>query len=106
MNSTISTPGARFLCMELSNIYLITPFTDPSQYEYLWIPTWAIPDDIMDEYKLQTLIHKGRILLEIRTGMYGLPQSGCFAYIKLIKHLADDGYHPTGYTLGLFRHAT
>jgi hypothetical protein len=106
MNSTISTPGAGFFCMDLSNFYLITPFTDPSQYEYLWIPTWAIPEDIMDEYKLQPLIHKGRILVEIQSGMYGLPQSGRFAYIKLIKHLADDGYHPTGYTPGLFRHAT
>jgi hypothetical protein len=38
--------------------------------------------------------------------MYGLPQSGRFAYIKLIKHLADNSYHPTGHTPGLFRHAT
>jgi hypothetical protein len=43
LNSTISTPGARFFCIDLANFYLITPITDPSQYEYLWIPTWAIP---------------------------------------------------------------
>ena len=106
LNSTISTPGAKFFCIDLANFYLITPFTTPSQYEYLWIPTWAIPPDIMTEYNLAPLIHNGRILVEIRTGMYGLPQSGRFAYIKLIKHLADDGYHPTGHTPGLFRHAT
>jgi hypothetical protein len=106
LNSTISTPGAKFFCIDLANFYLITPFTDPSQYEYLWIPTWAIPSDIMQEYNLKPLIHKDRILVEIRTGMYGLPQSGRFAYIKLIKHLADDGYHPTGHTPGLFRHVT
>jgi hypothetical protein len=59
----------------------------------------------MNEYKLQPLIHKGCILAEIRTSMYGLPQAGRFAYIKLIKHLADNGYHPTGHTPGLFWHA-
>jgi hypothetical protein len=106
INSTISTPGARFFCIDISNFYLITPFTDPDQYEYIWIPSWAIPDDIMNEYQLQPLIHNGRILAEIRTGMYGLPQSGRLAYIKLVKHLADDGYHPTGHTPGLFRHVT
>jgi hypothetical protein len=106
LNSTISTPGAHFFCIDLANFYLITPFANPSQYEYLWIPTWAIPADIMQEYQLQPLIHNGRILVEIRTGMYGLPQAGRFAYIKLIKHLADDGYHPTGHTPGLFRHST
>ncbi len=44
--------------------------------------------------------------MEIQTGMYGLLQSGRFAYIKLIKDLADNGYHPTGHTPGLFCHAT
>lgn len=44
------------------------------------------------------------ILAEIRTGMYGLPQAGRLAYIKLIKHLVIDGYVPTGQTPGLFKH--
>ena len=39
--------------------------------------------------------------------MYGLPQAGrLVSYIKLVKHLADDGYIPTGHTPGLFRHIT
>jgi len=38
--------------------------------------------------------------------MYGLPQAGRLAYIKLIKHLAADGYLPTGNMPGLFRHIT
>ena len=105
-NNVVSTPGATFFCLDLANFYLETPFTHPSQYEYIWIPAWAIPDDIMDEYNLRPLIKNGRILAEIRTGMYGLPQAGRMAYIKLIKHLAEDGYIPTGNTPGLFRHIT
>ena len=38
--------------------------------------------------------------------MYGLPQAGRLAYIKPVKHLATDGYIPTGHTPGLFRHIT
>ena len=38
--------------------------------------------------------------------MYGLPQAGILAYIKLIKHLAANGYIPTGHTPGLFHHIT
>ena len=105
-NNVVSTPGATFFCLDLSNFYLETPFTHPSQYEYIWIPAWAVPEDIMEEYNLRPLIKNGRILAEIRTGMYGLPQAGRLAYIKLIKHLADDGYLPTSTTPGLFRHIT
>ena len=106
LNSVISTEGARFLCIDLSNFYLITPFSSPDQYEYMWIPLWAIPEDIMKEYNIDELAHNGRVLTEIRTGMYGLPQAGRMAYEKLVNHLADDGYRPTGHTPGLFKHDT
>jgi len=105
-NSVISTPGATFFCLDLSNFHLITQFEDPSQYECIYIPEWAIPDDIMEEYDLRPLIKNGRLLAEIRTGMYSLPQAGRLSYIKLVKHLADDGYIPTGHTPGLFHHIT
>jgi hypothetical protein len=106
LNSVVSTPGATFFCLDLSNFYLKTPFAHPSQYEYLYIPEWAIPEDIMQEYNLRPLIKNKQLLAEIRTGMYGLPQAGRLAYVKLIKHLADDGYVPTGHTPGLFHHIT
>ena len=34
--------------------------------------------------------------------MYALPQAGKLAHDDLIKHLAQGGYYPTKYTLGLF----
>ena len=36
--------------------------------------------------------------------MYGLPQAGLLANIKLTKHLAKHGYHPTTYTPGLWKY--
>jgi hypothetical protein len=60
----------------------------------------------MQEYNLCPLIKNKQLLPEIRTGMYGLPQAGQLAYIKLIKHPADNGYVPTGHTPGLFHHIT
>ena len=50
INSILSMPGAKLLGLDLSNFYLITPFKDSSQYEYMWIPAWVIPADIMKEY--------------------------------------------------------
>ena len=73
----------------------------------MYIPAWAIPPDIMEqEYDLHDKISKGRVLAEVRTGIYGLPQAGRLAYLKLVRHLAADGYVPTGKMPGLFRHIT
>ena len=38
--------------------------------------------------------------------IFGLPQAGRFAHIKIVKHLADICYFPTGHTPGLLRHLT
>ena len=34
--------------------------------------------------------------------MYGLPQAGKLAHDDIVAHLAKGGYHPTGFTPGLF----
>ena len=56
LNSIITTNGARFTCIYLSNFYLITPFNNRSDYKYLWISEWVIYEDIMEEYNLKPLI--------------------------------------------------
>ena len=35
-----------------------------------------IPVDIMDQYNLSPFVVNGFVLVEIRIGMYGLPQAG------------------------------
>jgi hypothetical protein len=55
-NSTISTPDARFMCMDVKNFYLNTPMDQP---EYMQILVKHIPDEIMMEYILHELVYKG-----------------------------------------------
>ena len=103
INSTLSTPNAEFMTMDIKDFYLNTPM---ERYEYMRIPLKTIPDEIVRQYNLLPLVHNGSVLVEIRKGMYGLPQAGYLANVRLRKHLAKHGYHPTCHTPGLFTHAT
>ena len=76
------------------------------RFEYMQIPLKILPDDIIEHYKLRDMAHNGHVLVEIRKGMYGLPQAGRLAYGKLVTHLATHGYTPTETTPGLFKHST
>ena len=49
-NSVISTKGARFMTIDISNFYLITPLKQP---EYIRIHIRDIQDEIITEYKLK-----------------------------------------------------
>jgi hypothetical protein len=103
LNDVISTPNAKYMTMDLSNFYLETPMDD---YEYMRIPRWVIPETIMDEYNLSSLIINDYLYVEIRKGMYGLPQSGRIANDRLTKFLAPHGYAPVPITPGLWKHET
>jgi hypothetical protein len=48
-NSVILTRGARFMTMDISNSYLMTPLHQP---EFIPMTLSNIPDKIIDEYKL------------------------------------------------------
>ncbi len=75
-NSTISTPGARFAGADIKNTYLETPLY---RYEDMCMPLSLFPPDIIDHYQLEKKVHKDHIYIEIRKGMYGLPQAGILA---------------------------
>eukprot|EP00984_Skeletonema_dohrnii_P002295 scaffold797_cov118-Skeletonema_dohrnii-CCMP3373.AAC.10 len=49
-NSVISTPNAKFMTMDIGNFYLNTPLSRP---EYVRLRLSDIPDEIIEEYKLQ-----------------------------------------------------
>ena len=90
--------------MDISNFYLGTPMT---RYEYMRIPLRDIPEEIIAQYKLRDLVDtNGFVLVEIRKGMYGLPQAGRLAHEQLVKHLSKYGYSPCRYTPGLWTHDT
>jgi hypothetical protein len=102
-NSVLSTPDARFMTGDLKDFYLGTPM---ERYEYMRVPIHMIPTDIIESYKLAPLVKNGFVYVEIRRGMYGLPQAGKIANDQLIKFLAPHGYEPVPLTHGLWKHTT
>ena len=101
VNSTLSTPGTKWLGLDIKNYYLGTPMDN---YEYMFIPINQIPQEIIDHYKLHNIVHKGKVYVEIRHGMYDLPQAGILTEKQLIRFLGGYGYSPVPHTLGLWRH--
>ena len=103
LNSTISTPGARYTTINIKDFYLGITM---AEYEYMRIPLSLIPQVIVDQYNLLPLVHNGFVMVEVRKGMYGLPQAGILANKQLRTHLATQGYHHVPIIPGLFTHRT
>ena len=73
-NSVISTKDARFMTMDISNFYLMTPLHRP---KFIRIKLCDIPDEVINKYKLREKATKnGSIYIRANRGMYGLPQAG------------------------------
>ena len=71
-NSVVSIPGARFVTMDISNLYLMTPLTRP---EFIRIDLQYIPEEMTNEYKLKDIATTNRfIYIRADKGMYGLHQ--------------------------------
>ena len=52
-NSVVSTRNAKFMTMDISNFYLMTPL---KQLGYICISIKDIPDEIINEYKLRDIV--------------------------------------------------
>jgi hypothetical protein len=77
LNSMISTPGAKFMSLDISNFYLMAPMT---RYKYVRMNLSDFPEDIIEEYKLRDIANKdGTVIAECQKCMYGLPQAGILA---------------------------
>ena len=73
-NSVVSTKGAKFMTLDISNFYLMTPLKRP---EYMRMKLADIPQEIIDEYNLKDkATPDGSIYIVATKGMYGLPQVG------------------------------
>ena len=102
LNSVISTPGARFMSIDIKNFYLATPM---KRYEYCKIKLDTLPAEIIQEYKLNNIATPdGAVYVEVRKGMYGLPQAGIIANELLEKRLNKHGYFQSQYIPGLWTH--
>jgi hypothetical protein len=101
LNSTISTPDARFACFDISNFFLGTPLDRP---EYVRIKISDIPQEFIDEYNLTDYKYNGWVYFEINNGVYGLKQAGKLANNLLTERLTTHGYYQCVTTPGLWQH--
>ena len=83
-NSTISIKKARFGIMDIGNFYLGKQM---ERHEYIFLNIKDIPAYIIEKHNLHTMVHNDKIYIEIRKGMYGLPQAGILANKLLQKNL-------------------
>jgi hypothetical protein len=76
------------------------------RFEYMRLSLALLPDEIVSQYNLLDIAIDGYVYLEIRKGMYGLPQAVILASKRLTKHLVTFGYYRTDQTPGLWLHKT
>ena len=92
------------MTIDIKDFYLNTPM---QRYEYMKLNINIIPEEIIQQYELQSLVHDDEhVYIEIRKEMYGLPQAGQIANDQLQQHLAKYGYRHSKITNGLWTHAT
>ena len=64
----------------MENFNLNTPM---DRYIYIQLPFDIISQEIINEYKLNGILHNGKVYIEIRKGMYGLPKSEIIVHDRL-----------------------
>ena len=99
LNSVVSTPGVKFLGLDLKDFYLNTPMEWP---EFLRMKIETFPEDVITHYNLRDKTDEnGFIFIRVERGMYGLPHAGIIAQKLLEETLAKHGYHQSDKTPGL-----
>ena len=83
-NSVLSTPGAKFSTVDISNLYLGMPMDRP---EFMQFPIKIVPQEIIENYNLSDIVNDGWVYTKIVRGMYGLPQAAKIANNLLKKRL-------------------
>ena len=77
------------------------------RYEYVRIKLADIPDEIVQQYNLRDKADSdGNVFIEVRKGMYGLPQAGILAQKLLEQRLNKHGYSQSSAVPGLWTHKT
>jgi hypothetical protein len=104
LNSVISTPGAKYMCMDVGNFYLMTPLDEP---EYMRFHISLIPDEIIEAYDLKPKVHTdGFVYIRIKMSNVWSAASGILSNQLLRKCLAPHGYYECTHTPGLWKHKT
>ena len=102
INSFISTPDAKFMTIDTKSFYLNTLM---KRFEYMKLKLNKLPKDIIKEYDLAPKIDQnGYVYVDIRRGMYGLPQAGLLFQKLLETRLNAKGYSQNTLVPGLRTH--
>jgi hypothetical protein len=96
-------PGSCFAGADIKNMYLKAPL---DCFKYMRMLISLFPTNIIDYYQLNNKVLKDYVYMEIRKGMYGLPQAGILANKLLKKCLAKHSYFEQPHTPGLFSHVS
>ena len=99
-NSVISTPKAKYATGDAGNMYLESTLPKP---QYVKFKYSEIPDDIKEQYDLQSLVHNGYVYVRIDKAWYGLKESGKIANDDMVALLKQHGYHQAKHTSGLLK---
>ena len=88
--------------------YLMTTF---DRFEYMRMRIDLIPQELIDLYNLGDKVKYdskdvGYVYMEIRKGMYGIPQLGILSNKLLKERLTKYGYNEVAHTPGLYKHDT
>ena len=103
-NSTVSTKGAQFMTINISNFYLNSPLPCP---EFIKIKLSNIPEEIINKYNLrEKSTSAGHVYIVADKSMYGLPQAGLITNELLKKRLNEHGYRQSKLVPGLWKHNT
>ncbi len=100
-NSVVSTPGAKYMCLDIIFFYLTTKL---EYFENMRMPPDLFPLWIQIQYYMIRLAYKEFVHLEMRRAVWGLPQAGILANKRLHWKLAPFGYFEHANTPGLWYH--
>ena len=91
------------MTIDIKDFYLNTPM---ARYEYMRLKLCDIPEDVARHYNLATKVKiDGYVYIEIRRGMYGLPQSGILSQQLLEKRLNKKDYSQDKLVTGICTHS-
>ncbi len=75
-------------------------------FEYMHMPNILISQPFMDDYDILCKTKDGFVFMEIRKGIYGLPQTGILANELLKKQLPNFGYYRVPHSPSLLKNHT
>ena len=84
LNIIVSTLNAKFMTIDINYFYLNTPM---SRSKYMRLKLSDLPESVVQQYNMEAKATKdGYIHVDIKQGMYGIPQAGLIAQKTLDKY--------------------